>query len=114
MPAIKAHARAMAEATPTLPPARMAQVQARLASCESAWDSPAENLPKAIRACKRCPLHCHATQAVPGQGPAKADLMVVGEQPGDLEDLSGRPFVGPAGQMFDSVAAEVGLNRKAA
>ena len=109
-----ARARAMAEAAPTLPPARMAQVQAQLASCESAWDGPAEELPKAIRACTRCPLHCHATQAVPGEGPGKADLMVVGEQPGNMEDLSGRPFVGPAGQMFDSIAAAVGLNREAA
>lgn len=109
-----APARAMAEAAPTLPPARMAQVKAQLASYASAWDGPAEDLPKAIRACTRCPLHCHATQAVPGEGPAEADLMVVGEQPGDMEDLTGRPFVGPAGQLFDSIAAEVGLNRKAA
>lgn len=109
-----ARARAMADAAPTLPPARVAQVQAQLASSESAWDGPAEALPQAIRSCTRCSLHCQATQAVPGEGPAKADLMVVGEQPGDLEDLSGRPFVGPAGQMFDSVAAEIGLNREAA
>ena len=107
-------ARAMAEAAPTLPPARMAQVQAQLAACDSAWDGPAEELPKAIRACTRCPLHCHATQAVPGEGPASADLMVVGEQPGDMEDLSGRPFVGPAGQMFDNIAASAGLDREAA
>lgn len=106
-------ARAMAEAAPTLPPARMAQVQAQLTAQISAWDDPAEDLPQAIRACTRCPLHCHATQAVPGEGPAKADLMVVGEQPGDMEDLSGRPFVGPAGQMFDNIAAEVGLDREA-
>ena len=109
-----ARARAMAEAAPTLPPARMAQVQAQLAACDSAWDGPAEELPKAIRACTRCPLHCHATQAVPGEGPASADLMVVGEQPGDMEDLSGRPFVGPAGQMFDNIAASAGLDREAA
>ena len=107
-------ARTMAEAAPTLPPARMAQVQAQLAACDSAWDGPAEELPKAIRACTRCPLHCHATQAVPGEGPASADLMVVGEQPGDMEDLSGRPFVGPAGQMFDNIAASAGLDREAA
>ncbi|WCR11939.1 UdgX family uracil-DNA binding protein [Paracoccus stylophorae] len=105
---------AMAAAAPTLPPARMAPAQAQLASCASAWDGPAEDLPRAIRACTRCALHCHATQAVPGEGPADADLMVVGEQPGDLEDLSGRPFVGPAGQMFDSLAAEAGLDRDAA
>ena len=73
-----------------------------------------EELPSAIRACTRCPLHCHATQAVPGEGPTHADLMVVGEQPGDQEDLAGRPFVGPAGQMFDRIAGEAGLDRDAA
>ncbi|MFG6593850.1 UdgX family uracil-DNA binding protein [Sulfitobacter sp. 1A13368] len=109
-----ARARAMAEAAPTLPPARMDRVQAQLSAFESAWDGPMEELPSAIRACTRCPLHCHATQAVPGEGPTHADLMVVGEQPGDQEDLAGRPFVGPAGQMFDRVAAEAGLDREAA
>ena len=109
-----ARARAMAEAAPTLPPVRMDRVQAQLSAFSSAWDGPMEDLPTAIRACTRCPLHCHATQAVPGEGPNRADLMVVGEQPGDQEDLTGRPFVGPAGQMFDRVAAEAGLGREAA
>ncbi|KZY54075.1 UdgX family uracil-DNA binding protein [Sulfitobacter sp. KE29] len=109
-----ARARAMAEAAPTLPPARMDRVQAQLSAFDSAWDGPAEELPSAIRACTRCPLHCHATQAVPGEGPRDADLMVVGEQPGDQEDLAGRPFVGPAGQMFDRIAGEAGLDRDAA
>ena len=109
-----ARARAMAEAAPTLPPVRMDRVQAQLSAFDSAWDGPMEELPAAIRACTRCPLHCHATQAVPGEGPREADLMVVGEQPGDQEDLAGRPFVGPAGQMFDRVAAEAGLDREAA
>lgn len=109
-----ARARAMAEAAPTLPPARLAQVQAQLSACTSAWDGPAVTLPQAIRACTRCPLHCSATQAVPGEGPRGASLMVVGEQPGEMEDLSGRPFVGPAGQLFDKAAAEAGLDRGAA
>jgi uracil-DNA glycosylase len=109
-----ARARAMAEAAPTLPPVRMDRVQAQLSAFDSAWDGPMEKLPSAIRACTRCPLHCHATQAVPGEGPTRANLMVVGEQPGDQEDLAGRPFVGPAGQMFDRVAAEAGLDREAA
>ncbi|MFG6547661.1 UdgX family uracil-DNA binding protein [Sulfitobacter sp. M21595] len=109
-----ARARAMAEAAPTLPPARMDRVQAQLSAFESAWDGSMEELPSAIRACTRCPLHCHATQAVPGEGPTHADLMVVGEQPGDQEDLAGRPFVGPAGQMFDRIAGEAGLDRDAA
>ncbi|WP_176249619.1 MULTISPECIES: UdgX family uracil-DNA binding protein [unclassified Sulfitobacter] len=106
-----ARARAMAEAAPSLPPARMAQVQAQLAAHHSAWDGPQDALPAAIAACTRCPLHCTATQAVVGEGPMDADLMIVGEQPGDQEDLSGRPFVGPAGQMFDQIAAQAGLDR---
>ncbi|EPX78893.1 UdgX family uracil-DNA binding protein [Litoreibacter arenae] len=106
-----ARARAMAEAAPTLPPARAAQAQAMQSRNVSAWAHPAEDLPAAIRACTRCPLHECATQAVPGEGPPDADLMIVGEQPGDLEDLQGRPFVGPAGQLFDASAQAVGLDR---
>lgn len=109
-----ARARAMAEAAPTLPPRRMAQVQAQLAAHHSAWDGPKEALAREIAACTRCPLHCTATQAVPGEGPMDADLMIVGEQPGDQEDLSGKPFVGPAGQLFDQIAAQVGLDRNKA
>jgi len=106
-----ARARAMAEAAPSLPPARMAQVQAQLPAHQSAWDGPKGALAKDIAACTRCPLHCNATQAVPGEGPMGADLMIVGEQPGDQEDLSGRPFIGPAGQLFDQIAAQAGLDR---
>ncbi|WP_438751259.1 UdgX family uracil-DNA binding protein [Pararhizobium sp. O133] len=65
----------------------------------------------AARTCTRCALHCKATQTVFGEGPADARMMIVGEQPGDQEDLAGRPFVGPAGKLFDTVAGEVGLNR---
>jgi DNA polymerase len=107
-------ARAMAEAAPTLPPARMAQVQAQLARCTSAWDGPKDALPAAISGCQRCPLHKNATQAVLGEGPSDAELMIVGEQPGDLEDLNGKPFVGPAGQLFDQIAAQAGLDRTTA
>ncbi|QCO54709.1 UdgX family uracil-DNA binding protein [Pseudorhodobacter turbinis] len=106
-----ARAREMAEAAPTLPPARLAQVQAQLAANRSAWEGPADALPAAISACTRCPLHCNATQAVLGEGPLGARLMIVGEQPGDLEDLAGKPFVGPAGQVLDRTAADVGLDR---
>ncbi|MEI4487085.1 UdgX family uracil-DNA binding protein [Frigidibacter sp. MR17.14] len=70
-----------------------------------------EDLAAQARACTRCPLHCNATQTVCGEGPADARLMIVGEQPGDQEDLAGRPFVGPAGQLFDRVATEAGLDR---
>ncbi len=57
-------------------------------------------------ACQRCDLFRHATQTVFGEGPEGADVMFVGEQPGDKEDLAGRPFVGPAGQVFDAALEE--------
>ena len=63
--------------------------------------------------CRRCALWEPATQTVFGEGPLHARMMVVGEQPGDQEDLVGRPFVGPAGQMFDRAAAEAGIDRRA-
>ncbi|HEX7782604.1 MAG TPA: UdgX family uracil-DNA binding protein [Sphingobium sp.] len=61
--------------------------------------------------CTRCPLHCHATQMVFGEGPLDTGLMLVGEQPGDQEDLAGHPFVGPAGQLLDRALAEAGIDR---
>lgn len=61
--------------------------------------------------CTRCPLYAPATQTVFGEGPVDAPLMFVGEQPGDQEDLAGRPFVGPAGQLFDKALAEAGIDR---
>jgi uracil-DNA glycosylase len=57
------------------------------------------------------PLYRDASQVVPGEGPAGAKLMIVGEQPGDQEDLAGRPFVGPAGRMLDRAIAEAGIDR---
>ncbi len=69
-------------------------------------------LAKAVGRCTRCPLYCNATQAVVGEGPAAARIMVVGEQPGDQEDLQGRPFVGPAGQVLDAALDEAGLDRR--
>ncbi len=66
---------------------------------------------KEARGCTRCPLYRHATQTVFGEGPARAELMLVGEQPGDQEDLAGRPFVGPAGRLLDRALAEAGIDR---
>ena len=63
-------------------------------------------------ACTRCPLYNDATQVVFGEGPQDARVMFVGEQPGDKEDLAGRPFVGPAGQLFSEQAQQVGLTRE--
>lgn len=64
--------------------------------------------------CRRCPLWAPATQTVFGEGPAGVRVMFVGEQPGDQEDLAGRPFVGPAGQLFDRALGEAGLDRSRA
>ena len=64
-----------------------------------------------LQACTRCPLGQRATQAVDGEGPAHAVIMLVGEQPGDEEDLQGRPFVGPAGKVLDRALAQAGLAR---
>jgi DNA polymerase len=78
-----------------------------------AGEAPAnlEEVRAAVQACRRCDLYREATQAVAGEGPAHARLMLVGEQPGDREDLAGRPFVGPAGQMLDRALAEAGVPR---
>jgi DNA polymerase len=62
--------------------------------------------------CRRCPLYKDATQAVPGQGPRRAAMMLVGEQPGDHEDRAGLPFVGPAGRMLDRALGDAGIDRK--
>src|SRR3954451_8433905 len=70
-----------------------------------------EALLKDARKCTRCDLYKHATQAVFGEGPLDASIMFVGEQPGDQEDLVGRPFVGPAGQLFDAALEKAGIDR---
>src|SRR3954470_3694267 len=70
-----------------------------------------EALLKDARKCTRCDLYKHATQTVLGEGPIDASIMFVGEQPGDQEDLAGRPFVGPAGQLFDAALEKAGIDR---
>jgi len=70
-----------------------------------------ESLLKDARKCTRCDLYKHATQTVFGEGPLDASIMFVGEQPGDQEDLAGRPFVGPAGQLFDAALEKAGIDR---
>lgn len=64
-----------------------------------------------IADCRRCGLWRDATQAVPGSGPSDAAIMLVGEQPGDAEDLAGLPFVGPAGRILDQALRQAGLQR---
>jgi DNA polymerase len=62
--------------------------------------------------CTRCPLYRNATQVVPGEGPRHAQVMLVGEQPGDQEDRQGHPFVGPAGRVLDRAIDDAGIERK--
>jgi uracil-DNA glycosylase len=70
-----------------------------------------EQLRTAAVGCTRCGLHYHATQTVFGEGSDKARIMFVDEQPGDQEDISGKPFVGPAGQIFSDALSAAGINR---
>jgi DNA polymerase len=71
-----------------------------------------ETLREEAAGCRACPLWKDATQTVFGEGPPHAPIMLVGEQPGDKEDLAGKPFVGPAGQMLDRALIEAGIDRK--
>ena len=80
------------------------------ANARAAWDA----VRSEAMGCTRCPLYRCGTQTVFGEGPVDARLMFVGEQPGDQEDLAGRPFVGPAGQLFDRALGEAGIDRSAA
>jgi DNA polymerase len=65
----------------------------------------------AVAACRGCPLYAEATQAVFGEGDPRARIMLIGEQPGDAEDLAGKPFVGPAGMILDAGLAAAGIPR---
>src|SRR5687767_454041 len=67
---------------------------------------------EAIHACRRCPIGLLDNRAVMGKGPRKAARMIVGEQPGDQEDLAGRPFVGPAGRVLDAHLERAGIDRR--
>lgn len=69
-------------------------------------------LARKAAACTRCPLYRDATQVVVGEGPPRAELMFVGEQPGDREDLEGRPFVGPAGRLLQEAWEATGIDRR--
>jgi DNA polymerase len=78
------------------------------------WVPARPSLPRlrsAVDGCRGCPLWRNATQAVFGEGRAGATVMLVGEQPGDQEDLEGRPFVGPAGRVLDEALTEAGIDR---
>jgi DNA polymerase len=75
-------------------------------------DKSLASLSEAAQRCRGCGLYAFATQAVFGEGPRNAELMLVGEQPGDREDIAGSPFVGPAGQLLDRALAAAGIERK--
>ena len=68
-------------------------------------------LREAARSCRACDLFFSGTQTVFGEGPERADVMMIGEQPGDMEDRAGQPFVGPAGRVLDEALDEVGIDR---
>ena len=94
------------------------RILARRAAQQEQPDPHAEGSIAAMRraseACTRCPLYKDATQTVFGEGPRNAPVVFVGEQPGDQEDLAGKPFIGPAGQLFDRALADAGLDRSRA
>ncbi|RUU63618.1 uracil-DNA glycosylase, partial [Mesorhizobium sp. M7A.T.Ca.TU.009.01.1.2] len=69
-------------------------------------------LREVAKGCRRCPLWRDATQTVFGEGPDNAKVIFVGEQPGDQEDLAGKPFVGPAGKVFDAILDDAGVDRQ--
>jgi uracil-DNA glycosylase family protein len=71
-------------------------------------------LAKACDGCRGCPIYCNATQAVFGEGRKGSSVMFIGEQPGDQEDLAGKPFVGPSGRLLDELMEEAGIDRAAA
>ncbi len=103
----------MIERIASQPPSRHLKQQARAPHAEEAMAkvSTLAEARAAVQACQRCPLYGHATQAVFGEGPERAEVMFVGEQPGDQEDLAGQPFVGPAGKVLDTAIEKVGIDR---
>ena len=104
---------------PTTPAPHHAKVQAKHwpkrepADAAEADDAGSlSELREAAKGCRRCPLWRDATQTVFGEGPGDAKLVFVGEQPGDQEDLAGKPFVGPAGKVFDAILDDAGVDRQ--
>jgi uracil-DNA glycosylase len=109
-------AREMQEKMPSLTHHRAERIVKRLPLTPEAEKS--DEMPmtiaaarKAAATCTRCDLHKFATQTVFGEGPSSAEVMFVGEQPGDNEDLAGKPFIGPAGRLLDELLEEVGIDR---
>jgi DNA polymerase len=106
----------MLEKEASMPPVRhVKQAERAIAEAKGPEDDSGiatlEQARQAVDLCRRCPLYENATQGVFGEGPATADVMFVGEQPGDQEDLAGQPFIGPAGQLLNQSLDKVGINR---
>src|SRR5262245_17352139 len=89
----------------------MKKQKTQTAALEIPTNPTISSLRKAAAGCKACDLWMRGTQTVFGEGGSHVRVMLVGEQPGDQEDLQGRPFVGPAGKLLDKVLEEVGINR---
>ncbi|WP_246678046.1 MULTISPECIES: UdgX family uracil-DNA binding protein [unclassified Mesorhizobium] len=94
-----------------MPARRVSVPRAELISDETDANSIPE-LREAAEGCRRCPLWRNATQTVFGEGPDNAKVIFVGEQPGDQEDLAGKPFVGPAGRVFDAILDDADVDRQ--
>ncbi|MDB5623550.1 MAG: uracil-DNA glycosylase family domain protein [Devosia sp.] len=107
--------REMIERIASQPPARHLRREANATPAaelgEERQIASLEQARAAVQECRRCPLFEFATQAVFGEGPEAADVMFVGEQPGDQEDLAGQPFIGPAGKVLDAAIEKVGIDR---
>jgi probable DNA metabolism protein len=94
--------------------ARVNQMKTEQHGSAAEWaqvGEPVEQLREAAKQCEGCDLFRHASQVVFGEGPSTAKTVMVGEQPGDEEDLRGKPFVGPAGRLLDKALAEAGVDR---
>ncbi|MES2977754.1 MAG: UdgX family uracil-DNA binding protein [Pseudomonadota bacterium] len=128
--AASARSQAMVAQSPTLPLRRIRAIEptgeaaerqradamhgpASSAAAASSGPLRLDELKSATDRCRECPIGMAATQSVVGEGPAHARLMLVGEQPGDQEDLRGRPFVGPAGRLLDQAISQLGWKRDA-
>jgi probable DNA metabolism protein len=120
----KQHRRNLPEASAVRPPIETAEPSTRAMIADAAQTPEPSMIRRAAAAaslaalraeaadCRACHLYKHATQTVFGEGPQAAQIMLVGEQPGDKEDLAGKPFVGPAGLMLDRALEEAGVDRK--
>ncbi|WP_428312408.1 UdgX family uracil-DNA binding protein [Hydrocarboniphaga sp.] len=108
-----ARAQAMVAAAPTVPRKRISEAAAPRIDAPFFVEGSLADVRAQAKDCRRCPLWEPATQTVFGVGPEDARIMLIGEQPGDKEDLGGKPFAGPAGQLLDQALLAAGLDRAA-